>query len=72
MDKSLWAIYHGVFHNTGHVVAIYDRKGDAERDIRKEGYKFNKKEQVYINYNDPVFNEPMWYRVETIERNKIH
>jgi hypothetical protein len=70
-SKKMYAIYHGQFFDEGYFVTVFDLKKDAEKAIRLEGYKFNKKQKIFINYNDKMFNDSRWYRIEKIVSNSL-
>jgi len=67
----MWAVFHGQLYDSGYIVAVYDTKRNAEKDIRREGYKFNKKQELFINNDDPVFGDCRWYRIDKIEHNTL-
>jgi len=67
----MWVVFHGQFYADGYFVAVFDKKKDAEKAIRNEGYKYNKEQQIFINYNDKLFGDERWYRIEKTQRNTL-
>ena len=55
----MYVVYHGQYYTEGYLSAVYNKKSDAEKDIRKEGYKKEAKTGLFLNDN-----EGEWYRVD--------
>jgi hypothetical protein len=65
-----WAIYGGRCYTNGGFDEIgFRTKGAATKYLRKKGYKYNKREDLFLIqdvYNDGT-NEEHWARIEEME-----
>lgn len=67
----MWAVFHGQLYDDGYFVAVFDTKKEAEKAIRNEGYIYNKELHIYITYNDKLFGDARWYRIDKTPRNNL-
>ena len=67
-----WIVRHGITYTEGHVVAVFDKKADAIKAVKERGYKYNKKQDLYIIDYDDIFKNRMWYGIEKKPYNKLY
>ena len=65
--KKLYAIFWGSFDSNGGLWSVYDKKKDAIRDIRNVGYKHNKEQDLFLNYE-----EESWFRIAPVDYNVLN
>jgi len=67
MKNYMWAVHTGLIYHEGFVTSVYDRKQDAERDIRANGCRFDKKQGIFVNDRQCLW----WYEIKKVDRNVL-
>ena len=67
----MYAIFYGELYTDGHFVAVFDSKTEAVKAIRKQGYKFDRQQNIFVNYSDKVFNDARFFRIEKVIKNTL-
>lgn len=61
-----YLIWFGFDGNSGWIVSVYDRKQDAQNDLKKARYKYNERTDLYL-----LKDSGSWYRIEKINKNVL-
>ena len=64
MNKYAYLIWFGFYYNSGWVTSVYDKRIDAIKQIKKAGFKYNKRQNLYL-----LENSRSWYKIEKVKRN---
>jgi len=60
--KKIWLIEEGLYHNDGFPLFTAIKKKTIEKCCKKDGYKFNTKDDLYLNEG-----EQRWRRISKID-----
>lgn len=65
-QKHCWLISKGFYFSEGSAFAVYDRKTDAVRDIKEQGFRYNKEQDLFLNNK-----EHTWMRIDKKRKNNL-